>query len=284
MTQTHRLLAGAPGLASVASSSFDVVTSPVIDHPNEPAGFTKLTELRRSLAPSAEDGWSTNGNGNLSFPAKVPFERVTATSMALDYHGITPGNGPITTWKSIPPALEVYLDYDYCMQSDYNANQSQNKWWFLCPQPSASGLIIGHHVNGGGFGNAQPKLSIQNCATFQGSLNNAGGTRIISDMQGGSGGSHFVTRDSIVRYIWYFKMNSVGDIADGIVRMWAGLNGATPTQRIECTNMAVRGTGSGFSANAKFFNLKWAPTYGGTATQVPDGFQRLCYLYASYKQ
>jgi hypothetical protein len=263
-------------------------------HLFEPSGMTQFTELTTVAAPSTQ-GWGTNGNSKITVTPRLPFMRGNSTYAKLSYIGQRCGAAPITTWMDLPPnARRLYYDFDYIYHDDYWAQQSFNKIWFVCGEGTAGGcpFIFGTaRANGSDpFGAMKPQFRLEGAATFTGSGNvSPGGNRNIGSMNGGTGYGPSVQRGDVVRWIIECVLNDTGDVANGILRAYQGVNGATPTQWCLATDVAFRGT----SSNANAMNpagaidrLKWSPTLGGTQPPPPAtpglGFTGLCYLYASY--
>ena len=257
----------------------------IAPHPNEPAGFTQITE--RDFVTLDELGWVDRddlGSGKLAFVSDITdLVRTTLSSARSKYPaGMDGGTGPTLLEKTFTGYSEIYLDWDEEVSNPFQGHSSGvNKSWFVTRTGSASAPFY-TSTQGAGSNNLffQVRLQASPAGVGENTCTGAGccGARNVPSNTQVSRGVRF-------RVELYAKMNSVDGsdnaIADGLLKVWIN-----DTLRIDESNMAFRGKGTNGaqcgSGTAKFTAIKWNPTWGGTGDSLTTTqYKWLGYAYAS---
>lgn len=302
-TGSYTLSASATGLTGATSASFNV-TSTSGAHPNEPAGFTQVTENDFALPVQVTTasqgligpGWYlvSPGSANVTLQTdQSDMARLTAGCYRIRYLStLSGGTAPCNfgyPFSAAQKKNELYLDYDFKVDPNWSGNSSGvNKMMFI----TAGGIAASpFYFSAQGAGQAALKLQVRLQACPPGKGGNGG---VIDGLTGGAqnigmGSLANITRGTKFRVECYAKMNSVDGsnkaVADGLLKVW--FNGVLALDR---TGMAFRGqdaanmTTAGPGPTAQWDQIKVNPTFGGgPPSPIQTQYFWLGYMYGSTK-
>ncbi len=276
-------LVGLVALGSAAGCGKSMVTAtsapppPGGSWPNEPAGFTQLTD--RPFAALLEDGWQ-------QVPANNPYYSIQVDSnapqsppyvgAALFPAGFGSGSAPIQVWKAISGYTKIYLAFWWKESANWYGNGVADKviYVWIHGKPSVYLADVG-----GGSAPLYPEVRLQNAPdggiNFDFNTAYGSNTRLYGtpNLWKGNGG----VQTQLTRNVWHLwevllVCNTAGNY-DGSVQLW--IDG----QRYLYYN------GIAFAASTdshQWEQIDWQPVYGGNGSPVPaDQFMWIDHLHAS---
>lgn len=237
------------------------------DHPNEPAGYTQVSD--RPFSAIGEDGWNAFDTVGLSIvsDATAPTSPPDV-AQSLYPQGYTGGGSPSGTAKSISTTDDFYVAFTFKISSNWQGHDSQvNKILFIQngPYPGSGPITVSAH----GANAASLRLDMRLVPRGNEGSQSLGSPNLIPNLASGE----------IVRGTWHeIEINVVNNTAgnfDGEAHIW--LDGVKITEYTDVMffDDAVD-PASGFQV------VSWDPTWGGTGdTVISDQYQRMDHFYIS---
>ena len=241
------------------------------EHPNEPAGFTKITE--RAFSAKEEDGWTESGDSRYTIETDATAPQSPSNVGRMRFQaGFTGGVPPGRTSKEGWANSHVYLHFWYKFSSGWQGHDSTiNKIGFLTDASTGGGgdpLAI--TVRGKDSNTLTIRVTIQNSDPEVTTTNFDWNT-------GGNGVAPTEAQAEIVRGSWHdieieFKADTPGS-SNAEIHLWN--NGV---KILQFTGLKMVHAG----ADGNFDSLRWQPIWGGVDdTVVTEQFNYMDHAYMS---
>jgi hypothetical protein len=256
---THTVSAQTPGVPAVVFSA-NVQPLNSAGYPNEPAGFTQITE--RGFDARVEQGWTDRGGNNFSIitdgTAPRSPQNVGRATFPLGFAG---GTGPILTGRDIRSGnfTSIYISFWIKLSPNWDGHTSfVNKIYHLWINGQNKVYLSAQGSNAGPL---QPQVRLQGIP----------GPSITRNLTPNVGAVS-ITRGNWHRWELVVTANTVGN-ADGVVEWWIDGVKVGSYRDVQIT-----------SASRIWTNVDWNPTWGGTGDIVPaDQFMYMDHIYISGK-
>jgi len=284
---------GAPPCQSPSSATTPVAVEAtprgdVLRWPNEPKGFTTLTDWPYDQLVSKASGkfmrgvnvWNqTGGTGSAAVvcDANAPLSPPGVAQLTYPA-GLLSGTAPWTLYfVSSPPGREFYTAFWWQASNPWQGDPSGiNKITFWQDgAPSSGNLVL--MMNNQHQASYLLTVTLEFNEAINGHLANAAGDGTVWHLFGNvSGGNYQIVPGNWYRIELYFKGSSTPTARDGIVRWWATKRGDTaPTQ-----------VGNYVDVNfdtPDFVQFSFAPTWGGNSGVRKLGldYYRIDHVYVS---
>jgi len=246
--------------------------------PNEPAGFTQLTD--RSFAALLEDGWqqvpANNPYYSIQVDASAP-QSPPYVGEALFPAGFGSGSAPIQVWKAISGYTKLYLAFWWKESANWYGNGVNDKIIYVWIHGNPSVYIVDV---GGGSSALHSEVRLQNAPDGGTNFSYTGAygsnTRLYGapNLWQGTPGAADVVLTRSVWHLWEIVLvcNTAGNY-DGYLQWWIDGTKVGYFQGIAFANA---------SASHQWEQVDWQPVYGGNGSPVPaDQFMRIDHLHAS---
>jgi hypothetical protein len=250
-----------PGVPSKVFTA-TATTVPSAGYPNEPPGFTKITE--RGFDARIEDNWTDRpGQNFIIFPdASVPRSQPN-TGRAQFPLGFQGGSGPISTGRSLGGNYkEIYISFWIRFSSNWDGHTAYvNKIWHIWINGVNRVYVTSQGVNAGPM---QPQINLQQVNENPVSRNL---TPNITHSQ-------LMTRGQWHRWEIVLRANTPGQ-PDGRADWWVD---GVQVGSYAGINYIVAG------GNPRWTDVVWNPTWGGVGDVVPaTQFMDIDHVYISGK-
>ena len=239
--------------------------------PNEPAGFTTLTEWPYSqLVTSARGKFARDRNVWNQTPG-TGFAAVVSDSAAplsppgvaqITFPaGLLSGTEPWTLYTNpAPVGREYYTAFWWKASTPWQGDPSGidkiSFWMDASPGPVANLIVMMNNQNQAAY---YLTVTLEFLAAANGHLANSAGSGTVWHLFGNvNGGNYVIAPGTWYRIELYFKGSTSPTARDGIVRWWATkLGDAAPTLVGDYTNVNFD--------NPNFVQFMFAPTWGGNS-------------------
>lgn len=244
--------------------------APSSDFPNEPAGYTELTQ--RPFTDYEEDGWGNNGTNDYLVPHIDSGGPISPSNVARVRFGAgrSGGTAPMNTFlESGLDVGSIYIAFGFKIDSAWQGHDSGvNKILFLTASDyGGGGDPVAFSAQGVDSAELNFQVRLQGPGTEESS---AAGANIGENVGDGE----------VVRGTWYkievVMVANTSSNHDGTLDVW--MNGTKTHERTDVRYFHE----SVDPSNHKFTVIKWNPTWGGTGDTVDTTmFQYIDHIYVS---
>lgn len=250
-----------PGVPSKVFTA-TATTVPSAGYPNEPPGYTKITE--RGFDARIEDGWTDRpGQNFIIFPDPSVPRSQPNTGRAQFPLGFQGGSGPISTGRSLGGNYkEIYVSFWIRFSSNWDGHTAYvNKIWHIWINGVNRVYLTSQGVNAGPM---QPQVNLQQVNE----------NPVSRNLTPNVTHSQLMTRGQWHRWEIVLRANTPGQ-PDGRADWWVD---GVQVGSYSGINYIVAG------GNPRWTDVVWNPTWGGVGDVVPaTQFMDIDHVYISGK-